>query len=361
MAINKIATEFKSSRPQYEAFTLKIQTLIKELLVVEKIRYHLVDGRTKELSSLEHKLKRKRYSTLNEITDLSACRIIVYYHEDIERIIDKLQDEFTIDSANSVTKGEEFNPNEFGYKSFHVVLNVSEDRGKLSEWKSFKNFKCEIQIRTVLQHAWAAISHALQYKAKQDVPKELQRKLFRLAGLFELADEQFSEINEQHAALLGKAKAEDIEQSGANLDLITLNELLKRAKVIDKIYSIALKVGFSDTDTSPYEFEEDQVESESETISRLLQICELMGIRTAKDLIKDLKKRTLKDLTNYLTNQITDRENDDTWYASKAFIIILVLLYLHPEAISAEILINKFEWGKKVAYRTIKVAKELSS
>lgn len=49
-------------------------------------------------------------------------------------------------------------------------------------------------LSTVLQHAWATISHKLDYKSEVDVPRELRRSLFRLSALLELADKEFVDL-----------------------------------------------------------------------------------------------------------------------------------------------------------------------
>ena len=48
----------------------------------------------------------------------------------------------------------------------------------------------EIQIRTVMQHAWAEIEHDLGYKSKEDIPDKYRRQFSILAGLIELADDK---------------------------------------------------------------------------------------------------------------------------------------------------------------------------
>jgi hypothetical protein len=81
--------------------------------------------------------------------------------------------------------------NSFGYASRHLVLRVGEERSSLSEWRRFASVKCEIQVRTILQHAWASISHTLDYKSDEDVPAQVRRKLFQVAALIEVGDQLF--------------------------------------------------------------------------------------------------------------------------------------------------------------------------
>lgn len=53
---------------------------------------------------------------------------------------------------------------------------------------------CEIQVRTVLQHAWAELTHNRNYKLGANLPLQIQRKINLYSGMLEIADEGFSEI-----------------------------------------------------------------------------------------------------------------------------------------------------------------------
>ena len=55
----------------------------------------------------------------------------------------------------------------------------------------------EVQIRSVLQHAWAEIEHDLGYKAGSAIRRDAIRQFSRIAGLLEVADEGFVALRER--------------------------------------------------------------------------------------------------------------------------------------------------------------------
>lgn len=176
----------------YETYANKLTDLLNNILKNHNINISQIDSRTKGIESFINKInkKEKEYKDpLIEITDLVGIRIITYYIEDVYKIGKLVKNEFNIDLANSVDKSEVLDPDKFGYLSNHYIISLKESRGKLTEWKNFKNLKAEIQVRTILQHAWAAIDHKLRYKTIIEIPNNLKRKLFRLSAILELADE----------------------------------------------------------------------------------------------------------------------------------------------------------------------------
>ena len=85
--------------------------------------------------------------------------------------------------------------------------------------EKFSNLNAEIQIRTVLQHSWASISHELEYKKITKSRSILQRKLFRLASLIELADEEFKSTRDQHNELIGKIQLGSSSKTEVNTSI----------------------------------------------------------------------------------------------------------------------------------------------
>lgn len=353
MTINLLTQEYSESKNTYDRYTNKLKSLINDLLSDNTISIHLLTSRTKTIESVKEKLIRKqeKYNNLNEITDLSALRVIVNYPKDIKKVEEIINKEFSIDINNSKTSGKELSPNEFGYLSSHIVFSLDNNRSNLSEWKPYKSFKCEIQIRTVLQHAWASISHSFQYKSKSDIPKNLQRKLFRLAGLFELADEQFDQIKDIHENIKTQIKSEPIDKSKRELNLLSVSNFIEKSDSVKSIYQIALMSGYSDESDEPELMEQN---SNVRWVSNLIKFCNISGIDDIKSLDSFCKNQNLKELEFFFNDQHIDSRE---WYVSPVFILILVLIYNFQEKINIEILVEN-GWAEEVAEKILIQAKK---
>ncbi|MGC4911970.1 GTP pyrophosphokinase [Streptomyces albogriseolus] len=232
----------------YERYCEKLKDLLTQILTTHKIEFVQMEARTKEVASFVEKIQKKggKYKDpMSEVTDLVGIRIIAYYLEDIERVARIIRREFSVLEEHSGDKQAELADNEFGYSSFHLVLKLGENRAKLLEWGQFADLKAEVQVRTALQHAWAAVNHKLDYKNSQDSPRELRRRLFRLSALFELADEEFSQI--RTAGLRISADYErEIGHGGYDLE-VNVDSVAAWAKidpVANRIKEIAQHIGW---------------------------------------------------------------------------------------------------------------------
>jgi ppGpp synthetase/RelA/SpoT-type nucleotidyltranferase len=160
------------------------------------VRPHTVMYRVKERSSAERKIERKARAdySLKDVTDLLGLRVITYFDYEVNKAAEIIEAEFAVDHANSVDKRTTLDPDRFGYLSLHYVVTLGASRRKLAEYRTFEGVRFEIQIRSILQHAWAEIEHDLGYKSAHAIPAPLRRRFSRLAGLLELADEEFTQI-----------------------------------------------------------------------------------------------------------------------------------------------------------------------
>jgi putative GTP pyrophosphokinase len=204
-----ILDEFDAAAPSYKEFTDKLRDLINDLLRVNNIRVHNISSRPKTRSSLERKYLDNitKYLSLDAITDLAGVRIITYFEDEVHKVADIIQREFDIDTANSSNKKDLLDPDRFGYLSLHYVVKLNPDRLGLTEYRAFASHKAEIQIRSVLQHAWAEIEHDLGYQSKISVPVEIRRRFSRIAGILELVDQEFIGLRENIVGYSEKIKA----------------------------------------------------------------------------------------------------------------------------------------------------------
>jgi putative GTP pyrophosphokinase len=195
---SELLVEFDSHVGAYDAFAEKLRTLVTELLSGHGLKVHSVTARVKSRDSFATKIAREggRYATIADVTDLAGVRIITYFADDVDRIAEVVRGEFTIDTANSVDKRNLLDPDRFGYLSLHYVITLPPARVGLGEYRRYAGLKAEIQIRSILQHAWAEIEHDLGYKSSLGVPRDVRRQFSRLAGLLEIADKEFSSIRE---------------------------------------------------------------------------------------------------------------------------------------------------------------------
>jgi len=157
-----------------------------------------IEGRAKECHSLlnkvlERQMDGKPYADpLTDLSDKVGVRADVIYASDIDRLVDRIRE--ATDALEAITdkniddKRFSLSENEVGYSGVHVDVVPLERRGLAR-----RHAKCEIQIRTNAQAAWAMASHELAYKPAVKRTKRDKRKVFRLTALLELFDEQISQ------------------------------------------------------------------------------------------------------------------------------------------------------------------------
>lgn len=194
---NIIIEEYLKSEGLYSSFCKKTSELMKNLVEINNIIPHQITSRVKDSERLYEKIERKKdkYSNLSDITDLVGIRIITYFEDDVDKIAKIIENEFKIDTENSIDK-RILETDKFGYRSLHYVISLDTERTKLSEYKKFKPLKAEIQIRSILQHAWAEIEHDIGYKGEIEIPDFAKRRFNRIAALLEMADIEFVQLRE---------------------------------------------------------------------------------------------------------------------------------------------------------------------
>ena len=171
--------------------------------------------RAKSLESLSVKCSKTRYDEgtnsyvpkyndpRNQLTDLAGARIVCYLPQDIVPIQNIIEDMFCIDTANSMNKAELLNSNKVGYLSVHYVVSLKQEELS-TDLRKYRDMKCEIQLRTVLQDAWSQIFHDRQYKyngENANITKEMLRETNLISGALELIDNEIGHLVVKYDAM----------------------------------------------------------------------------------------------------------------------------------------------------------------
>jgi putative GTP pyrophosphokinase len=176
--------------------------MVTTLLDEAGINYLSVDGRAKSVGSFAAKAARRvddrllYTDPLREITDQVGIRVITYVHSDVAAVAQVFADQLEV--LDDRDMGEETaSEGRFGYASRHILVRVVDPAP--APYDDLVGQHASIQVRTVLQHAWAEFEHDIRYKGT--VPEEhapdLERRFTLAAGLLELADHEFSAIRER--------------------------------------------------------------------------------------------------------------------------------------------------------------------
>lgn len=242
---------YRGARPGFEDFCGETRRLVERLLADGAIDVAQIESRTKTVDSFAEKVRRKsgKYADpLAEMTDLAALRVIAYFPADVLRIGALLEEHFEVDWPNSHRQDAEALSDRFGYRSDHYVVRLSPARVGLPEYSRFDGMRAEIQVRTVMQHAWAAVDHQLRYKNAAQLPPELQRRLSKLSALLEVADEQFAALRSEADALEATYAAEVARGDlSAEIDLLSLPAFLEETGLAQAWTARAIEAGLTPT------------------------------------------------------------------------------------------------------------------
>ena len=231
-----ILEEYREHLQEFNESADKVHSLLKKVLDKAGLVVASIEHRVKTEKSLAGKLELKgaKYTSLADITDIIGLRVITFYVDDVDKVASAVESLFEVDWENSVDKRKVHEIDSFGYLSLHYICS-----------RPGFPYRFEIQMRTVLQHAWANMNHDTGYKSGVEVPKEYLRNLNRLAGMLELVDEQFSQIRSELTdyrrrvqALVASGNLDDAPLDGDTfrsfLDLDPFDRLNRRIAAVNQ-------------------------------------------------------------------------------------------------------------------------------
>jgi putative GTP pyrophosphokinase len=169
---------------QFERLKNEAHKIIDYQLSVRGIKLHHLGGRVKELDSLIKKAIRKNMSDpFTEMTDIVGLRVVYLFQGDLKIIKGIIRKCFRVVKEEDKLADM---PNVFDYGVPHFDVKLPDKFSK----EDIGNMTFEIQVHTICQDAWAAVSHIF-YKGEGKVPSSFKKDFYALNGLFYVADTHF--------------------------------------------------------------------------------------------------------------------------------------------------------------------------
>ncbi|HEV8552904.1 MAG TPA: RelA/SpoT domain-containing protein [Casimicrobiaceae bacterium] len=162
----------REGRALYAAFAATVTAILNAAIGAEEdFRLHQVTQRAKKVDSLRKKLTERGLAATemieSEIKDLAGCRVVFYTNGDVSRFIRSgiVDENFEILEVKLHQPQRDAEDAAELYISNHYVVRLRPGRLALPEYARFAGMRCEIQIQTILNHAWAEMAHDTIYKA----------------------------------------------------------------------------------------------------------------------------------------------------------------------------------------------------
>ena len=218
----ELLSQYRSLLPVYSEMAEKIPDSLKGFFSEAGFIVASVEHRVKTEESLTGKLllKGSKYKDIFDVTDIVGLRVITFYVDDVDKVASVLERLFEIDWENSIDKRKAHEIDSFGYLSLHSICRIPESHYSDPKRPELNQIRFEVQMRTVLQHAWANMNHDTGYKSGVEIPNEYRRTMSRLAGILELVDDEFSRIRRELADY--RRRVQSLVSSG-NLDEVQLD------------------------------------------------------------------------------------------------------------------------------------------
>jgi len=191
----KAGADYERAQPMYKCLAAEIACILKTKLEEAKLKPVSITHRPKDIERFVEKAARKNYTDpLSQMTDLAGVRVVCAYESELPAVAVIVESNF--DVRERIDKARDLGPDKMGYKgrSFVVTLGTRYAGGR---YENITDLTCEIQVRTILQDAWAIVSHHLVYPNEESMPQRLRRDLNIVSSLLEIAEGIFDSVKEK--------------------------------------------------------------------------------------------------------------------------------------------------------------------
>jgi len=229
--------KYKRMLPKYRKYTRVLREVL-EKAIRKNAPLAIVQTRPKSIASFGEKALRKKHANryrdaVNQMTDLCGGRVIVPTLAEVKTISEFIEEHFEIDWENTVDVSNRLKPAEFGYRGIHYIVEFKPGIFPTKEIdveipEELFGLRAEIQVKTILEHAWQVFNHDRAYKGAFKIPEKWEREMAALAAILEDADSSFASIEtglQRYAASYGTYMTEEqIRDEIENLKIILAHD-----------------------------------------------------------------------------------------------------------------------------------------
>jgi ppGpp synthetase/RelA/SpoT-type nucleotidyltranferase len=185
----------------------ELQAYIAAAIADLPLPIHATTARAKRPTSLRSKCRRKGYTNpAVQVTDLLAVRIITYFKDHLDSVAARLRELLDVSQAKSRDTRKELAENEFGYRSVHLVARLRLQDAQTRPALGRRWF--EVQVRSILDHAWSEIEHETIYKSGIRFSSEVRRRFKAIAASLEVLEDAFSALTAERDKLIQTYRSE---------------------------------------------------------------------------------------------------------------------------------------------------------
>ncbi len=165
-----IANYEQTGHSLYEDFAAIVRFILEKAIAMGAPQPQAIQHRAKSIVSLKQKLEAQGLLDSewieSQIKDLAGVRLIFYPNTDVNRFLQSgvIPQGFEIDWNETRIHRPISENNQQRYQAIHYSVHLRKERTALPEYAKFEGMRCEIQIQTILNHAWAETSHNILYK-----------------------------------------------------------------------------------------------------------------------------------------------------------------------------------------------------
>jgi len=184
---------YHAEKSIYEKLAKEVQRMLEGILKGRRINIADIQSRAKDPEKFRNKLQNGVTFVPKDMQDFAGIRVVCFVKSDIKKVRDVIESTFDVIDKKGINEERiDFS----GYSDIKYVCRLTKARiSSAEELKLFENRRFEIQVRTILQHAWAEIEHDDVYKNPDKISHELKRRFFLVSNVLETADNELDNLH----------------------------------------------------------------------------------------------------------------------------------------------------------------------